>query len=169
MMMRDNGTRKNFPPQEKTVLLHQAVATRGKTREKTSKRNFPAFSSLFRKISPLLMEYSGTVITPSPGSSGDRPAQPPPCRKRHVDGISCEGQSSRTEILAGLDAGPRSQSADQLAARLEGTVAARALRHPRVEDALAAALAGAHAGDRVLVFGSFHTVAEALRALHSGR
>ena len=25
------------------------------------------------------------------------------------------------------------------------------------------------AGDRVLVFGSFHTVAEALRALHSGR
>jgi len=71
--------------------------------------------------------------------------------------------------LAGLDAGPRSQSADQLAARLEGTVAARSLRHPRVEDALAAALAGAHAGDRVLVFGSFHTVAEALRALHSGR
>ena len=71
--------------------------------------------------------------------------------------------------LAGLDAGPRSQSADQLAARLEGTVAARALRHPRVEDALAAALAGARAGDRVLVFGSFHTVAEALRALHSGR
>ncbi|PND05075.1 hypothetical protein CXT95_01245 [Akkermansia muciniphila] len=61
--------------------------------------------SLFRKIPPLLMEYSGTVITPSPGSSGDRPAQPPPCRKRHVDGISCEGQSSRTEILAGLDAG----------------------------------------------------------------
>ena len=50
------------------------------------------------------MEYSGTVITPSPGSSGDRPAQPPPCRKRHVDGISCEGHSSRTDILAGLDA-----------------------------------------------------------------
>ena len=71
--------------------------------------------------------------------------------------------------LAGLDAGPRSQSADRLAARLEGAVAGRALRHPRVEDALAAALAGARAGDRVLVFGSFHTVAAALRALHSGR
>ena len=71
--------------------------------------------------------------------------------------------------LAGLDAGPRAQSADQLAARLGETSAAQAMRHRCVEDALTAALAGARAGDRVLVFGSFHTVAEALRALHSGR
>ena len=71
--------------------------------------------------------------------------------------------------LAGLDAGPRAQPADQLAARLEETVAAQALRHPRVEDALTAALADAGAGDRVLVFGSFLTVAAALQALHSGR
>ena len=43
----------------------------------------------------LLMEYSGTVITPSPGSSGDRPAQPPPCRKRHVEAsLACVAQSN---------------------------------------------------------------------------
>jgi hypothetical protein len=90
---------------EKTFHLKKkpSSAIRGRTREKTSRRNFPAFP--LQEALPLRMEYSGTVITPSPGSSGDRPAQPPPCRKRHVDGISCEGQSSRTEILAGLDAG----------------------------------------------------------------
>ena len=71
--------------------------------------------------------------------------------------------------LAGLDAGPRAQSADQLAARLVETAAAEASRHPRVVDALQAASAAARPGDRVLVFGSFHTVAEAMQALHSGR
>ncbi|WP_094139751.1 hypothetical protein [Akkermansia muciniphila] len=30
MMMRDNGTRKHFPPQEKTSLRHQTAATSGK-------------------------------------------------------------------------------------------------------------------------------------------
>ncbi|KRA48714.1 bifunctional tetrahydrofolate synthase/dihydrofolate synthase [Pseudoxanthomonas sp. Root630] len=71
--------------------------------------------------------------------------------------------------LAGLEAGPRAQSADQLAARLEGTAAARAHRHAGVADALHAALASSRPGDRVLVFGSFHTVADAMQALHSGR
>ncbi|CAN4280129.1 bifunctional tetrahydrofolate synthase/dihydrofolate synthase [Pseudoxanthomonas sp. LjRoot125] len=71
--------------------------------------------------------------------------------------------------LAGLDAGPRAQSADQLATRLVETAAAEANRHPRVVDALQAASAAARPGDRVLVFGSFHTVAEAMQALHSGR
>ena len=71
--------------------------------------------------------------------------------------------------LAGLDAGPRAQSADQLAARLVATAAAGASRHHRVVDALQAASAAARPGDRVLVFGSFHTVAEAMQALHSGR
>ena len=68
--------------------------------------------------------------------------------------------------------GRASQSADQLAARLVETVSGtRRIRHPRVVDAIAAALASAAArpGDRVLVFGSFHTVAEAMQALHSGR
>jgi len=71
--------------------------------------------------------------------------------------------------LAGLDAGPRAQSADQLAARLSDTAAAEATRHARVADALQTVLAVAHPGDRVLVFGSFHTVADAMQALHSGR
>ena len=71
--------------------------------------------------------------------------------------------------LAGLDAGPRAQSADQLAARLADTAAADASRHARVADALHAVLAVAKPGDRVLVFGSFHTVADAMQALHSGR
>lgn len=71
--------------------------------------------------------------------------------------------------LAGLDGGPRAQSADQLAARLIDTLAAEATRHARVADALQTVLAVAHPGDRVLVFGSFHTVADAMQALHSGR
>jgi len=71
--------------------------------------------------------------------------------------------------LAGLDAGPRAQSADQLMARLAGTIAREAHLHDRVADALRSALASARSGDRVLVFGSFHTVADAMQALHSGR
>ncbi|QHV15393.1 hypothetical protein C5O10_00350 [Akkermansia muciniphila] len=86
MMMRDNGTRKNFPPQEKTVLRHQ-----GKNTGKDFKKKLPRLLFPLQEDPPLLMEYSGTVITPSPGSSGDRPAQPPPCRKRHVDGFPVKG------------------------------------------------------------------------------
>jgi len=71
--------------------------------------------------------------------------------------------------LAGLDAGPRAQDAAQLAGRLQGTAAEGATRHARVGDALQAALAASSPGDRVLVFGSFHTVADALQRLHSGR
>ncbi|HEU0305694.1 MAG TPA: bifunctional folylpolyglutamate synthase/dihydrofolate synthase, partial [Lysobacter sp.] len=40
-------------------------------------------------------------------------------------------------------------------------------RHAHVVDALEAALAAAKPGDRVLVFGSFHTVAGVLRALQA--
>jgi len=68
--------------------------------------------------------------------------------------------------LAGL-AGPRGQDAATLGERLAATAAAQAARADDVARALAAALAGAAAGDRVLVFGSFHTVAEALQALRS--
>lgn len=66
--------------------------------------------------------------------------------------------------IAGLD-GARGQSADALATRLRGTPAAAAARFGSVGEALGEALAGAAPGDRVLVFGSFHTVAEALPLL----
>ncbi|MCS3845670.1 dihydrofolate synthase/folylpolyglutamate synthase [Xanthomonas campestris] len=69
--------------------------------------------------------------------------------------------------LAGLE-GARGQSAEALRARLQGTAAAQAACHGDVADALRAVLAEAQPGDRVLVFGSFHTVADALQALHSG-
>ncbi|UYK79872.1 bifunctional tetrahydrofolate synthase/dihydrofolate synthase [Xanthomonas sacchari] len=68
--------------------------------------------------------------------------------------------------LAGL-AGNRGQSAAQLRARLAGTAAAEAGGAESVAQALQSALAQAKPGDRVLVFGSFHTAAEALHWLHS--
>jgi len=68
--------------------------------------------------------------------------------------------------LAGLS-GPRGQSAAALAERVAGTPAAQGEQAEAVAQALAQALAQSNAGDRVLVFGSFHTVAEALQALHS--
>ena len=68
--------------------------------------------------------------------------------------------------LAGLrDAGPRGLDVDAFAARLAGTSAAAGAHHATVRDALAAALAGAAPGDRVLAFGSFHTAAAAIQAL----
>ena len=69
--------------------------------------------------------------------------------------------------LAGL-AGARAQSAGELQARLDGTAAAGATLHATVVDALQHALEQAKAGDRVLVFGSFHTAAEALQTLDPG-
>ncbi|CAD7722346.1 Dihydrofolate synthase/folylpolyglutamate synthase [Xanthomonas hydrangeae] len=71
-------------------------------------------------------------------------------------------------VLAGL-AGARGQSAEALQQRLQGTAAAQAPCHRDLASALRAVLAAAKPGDRVLVFGSFHTVADALHALHSGR
>jgi dihydrofolate synthase/folylpolyglutamate synthase len=71
-------------------------------------------------------------------------------------------------FLAGLEeAGPRGLAVDAFAARLGDSAAAGGARHARVEDALAAALGQARAGDRVLVFGSFHTAAAALKVLQA--
>ena len=68
--------------------------------------------------------------------------------------------------LAGSSAaGPRGSDAAALAARLSGTPAAGGTRHATVADALDAARAAAAAGDRILVFGSFHAAAAALEAL----
>jgi dihydrofolate synthase/folylpolyglutamate synthase len=68
--------------------------------------------------------------------------------------------------LGGLEAaGPRGGSVDALAAKLAGTAAAGGAHHADVATALAAARAQAGSGDRILVFGSFHTVAAALTVL----
>ena len=66
--------------------------------------------------------------------------------------------------LAGLD-GARAQSAQALQARLAGTAAEGGALHASVANALHQALQQAGAGDRVLVFGSFHTAAQALEIL----
>jgi dihydrofolate synthase / folylpolyglutamate synthase len=68
--------------------------------------------------------------------------------------------------LAGsTGAGPRGLEVEALALRVAGTPAAGAERAPDVRTALQAALAAASPGERVLVFGSFHAAAEALRLL----
>ncbi|WP_425473035.1 bifunctional tetrahydrofolate synthase/dihydrofolate synthase [Vulcaniibacterium gelatinicum] len=70
--------------------------------------------------------------------------------------------------IAGLEqAGPRGEPVDAFAERLAGTAAATAVRCDTVAEALAAVRAEARAGDRVLVFGSFHTVAAAQAVLGS--
>lgn len=66
--------------------------------------------------------------------------------------------------LAGLP-GPRGGSAQALVERLRDTHAAAGARHATVEEALRQAHAQAAPGDRVLVFGSFHTAAAALEWL----
>ncbi|HXH03473.1 MAG TPA: bifunctional tetrahydrofolate synthase/dihydrofolate synthase [Candidatus Competibacteraceae bacterium] len=69
-------------------------------------------------------------------------------------------------FTAGLS-GPRGRSGGQLAAALAAALEAVLGKaplsvHETVAEACIAARAQAHAGDRILVFGSFHTVAEAL-------
>jgi dihydrofolate synthase/folylpolyglutamate synthase len=69
-------------------------------------------------------------------------------------------------FLAGLAGhGPRGRDVEAFAARLPAAVAAQAARLADVESALAAAVDSARAGERILVLGSFHTLADALRAL----
>lgn len=73
-------------------------------------------------------------------------------------------------FLAGLESvGARGQGVDVFASQLHGSAAAQGSRHGSVGHALQAARVQARSGDRVLVFGSFHTVAEALAILHSGQ
>ena len=68
--------------------------------------------------------------------------------------------------LAGLvDHPPRGNDVDTFAARLAGTAAAAGTRHTDVASALASVLADSAPGDRILVFGSFHTAAAALASL----
>ncbi len=69
--------------------------------------------------------------------------------------------------LAGLDVGARGLPVDGFGARRAGTAAAGGRPHATVDQALSAALADAAPGDRVLVFGSFHTAAAALQVLQA--
>ena len=69
-------------------------------------------------------------------------------------------------FLAGLE-GARGQTAAQLRERLAQTGAANATLSDTVAKALEAAVGQAGPSDRVLLFGSFHTVAEALPLLRS--
>jgi dihydrofolate synthase/folylpolyglutamate synthase len=80
--------------------------------------------------------------------------------------VAALGDRIERWYLAGLaETGPRGLAVDAFAQRLSGTAAGTGERHADVADALQAALAQARAGDRVLVFGSFHTVAAALGVL----
>jgi dihydrofolate synthase/folylpolyglutamate synthase len=69
-------------------------------------------------------------------------------------------------LLAGIDdAGPRGLAVGDFAHRLAGTDAADGAAYATAREALPAALEQAAPGDRILVFGSFHTVAAALQVL----
>jgi len=71
--------------------------------------------------------------------------------------------------LCGLHATPRGLTGVALAERLRTALIGRQVDVlADVEEALRAALGIAKAGERVLVFGSFHTAADALRALDVG-
>lgn len=90
---------------------------------------------------------------------------------KDVEGIvgALENAVSRW-FLAGLESvAGRGQPVDEFAAKLAETAAVDGSRHADVAAALRAARAQAEAGDRILVFGSFHTVSEALALLHSGQ
>ncbi len=82
--------------------------------------------------------------------------------------VSALAELIDTWYLAGIDAaGTRGEPVDVFASRLQDTAAASGTRHVQVADALAFAVAQATPGDRILMFGSFHTAAAALRWLHA--
>ena len=90
---------------------------------------------------------------------------------KDVEGIVAALEDAVSQwFLAGLESvAGRGRSVDEFAARLANTAAAAGSRHASVSAALNAARAEANVGDSILVFGSFHTVAEALAVLHSGQ
>lgn len=71
--------------------------------------------------------------------------------------------------LAGLpDAGARAQDVDTLSRQVAGLLSRTpSSRHATVAEALENARRHAQAGDRIIVFGSFHTVAQAMQALNT--
>ena len=81
-----------------------------------------------------------------------------------VDALA--GQIDDWHIAGLAAAGPRGQDVGGFATRLLGTAAAGAVAHANVDVALAAAIGDAGTNGRVLVFGSFLTVEQALCALN---
>jgi dihydrofolate synthase / folylpolyglutamate synthase len=80
-----------------------------------------------------------------------------------VDAVAVEIDGWFTAALA--DVGPRALSLEAFLLRLAGTPAASAVACGSIAEALRSAVATARSGDRVIVFGSFHTAAAALRAV----
>ncbi|MDR6991410.1 bifunctional tetrahydrofolate synthase/dihydrofolate synthase [Luteimonas sp. 3794] len=84
--------------------------------------------------------------------------------------VTALGASITHWHLAGSTAaGARGQDAAALRARVSDALSGDASEHVDVEAALAEALNRAAAGDRVLVFGTFHAAAAALRVLQGRR
>ena len=79
------------------------------------------------------------------------------------------GQVDAWHVAGLVDAGPRGDAVGTFARRLVNTAAAAATQHSDVQQALEAAIQQAKPDGRVLVFGSFHTAAAALRALNATR
>ncbi|MGV8923625.1 MAG: bifunctional tetrahydrofolate synthase/dihydrofolate synthase [Thermomonas sp.] len=81
--------------------------------------------------------------------------------------VALAGQVDAWHVAGLVDAGPRGESVEAFAQRLQSTAAAAATQHPDVKMALETAILQAPPDGRVLVFGSFHTAAAALRALNA--
>jgi len=79
------------------------------------------------------------------------------------------GQLDAWHVAGLADAGSRGEDVKTFVRRLAGTAAAAATVHEDVPLALQAAIQQAGPGGRLLVFGSFHTAAAALRALNAVR
>jgi dihydrofolate synthase/folylpolyglutamate synthase len=77
------------------------------------------------------------------------------------------GQVDAWHVAGLAEAGPRGEYVETFARRLAASAAAAATRHANVELALQAAIRQAGPAGRVLVFGSFHTAAAALRTLNA--
>jgi dihydrofolate synthase/folylpolyglutamate synthase len=81
-------------------------------------------------------------------------------------GAILAGAIATWHVAGVTDAGARGLDGAAVAARLgKGVPADRIVVHATVAEALAAARGAAHPGERLLVFGSFHTVAAALQVL----
>ncbi|MGH8370757.1 MAG: bifunctional folylpolyglutamate synthase/dihydrofolate synthase, partial [Gammaproteobacteria bacterium] len=88
-------------------------------------------------------------------------------RDKAVEAVASELAAQIDEWFTGALEGPRGQTATALAARIRATAPAAVLsEHASVTTAYDAARAQAHSGDRIVVYGSFQTVAAVMQ--HAG-